>query len=985
MRCTYGRLTLVALASCYLAACGGSSKLIPPPATRHSFFITNTCSYVTTTVNGSKEQICFYSLPNTVAGVPFSLGLLTDAGPTNTSVPIQASDVKPPISFQLAAGTTLPPGLTFDTRGVIKGIPTQPGSYSFAVIGVDSSAPTPQITPPAHFTLRVLPPGAILREIGQNNLGGVGQNADVSVHGAFAYVGTRGVAGSCPGQGVKIVSLSDPTNPQVVASLPGISSAYQPEAKVAAVSSPSFTGDLLAVAVRPCDPTTDNNPGDRGVALYDVTTPANPRFLSFWQSGVQGVSDVAIVAKPDSANPANGKIYLLAAVPGSELTDPNQQGDLRVLDATTPTAPVQIAQWGIFKGLNIDPSTVKVGQDQRVFLDSITLSSDGTKAFLAFWDEGVVVMDVSNPPAIADSTPNLVLSQITYPTLIAGTADNFSSPEGNTHQALVVSGGAGLMISDKVCASQKVPDPNNPGATTSANPATQVVCGTDVDLTATNGWGFLRTYALPSFTTPAAEGSVILATGESDPPPDNGIYTPNNMAWNGNQQDPHGYIAWFSNGVIDVDVSSLAAPAVLGAFVPPAMADPQGSNPAVNNPTQPLVFGVASYQQNGNQYIVASDINSGLWVLQETSSPQFAILTTTLPDGTTLVSYSVQLITGNGTAPVSWRQVSGTSMPPGLTLNADGTITGTPAANSAGSYTFSVSAANTNGGGQVVTQSYTLVINSNLTITTAALPIATLNEAYTQSLQAVNGSGTLAWRLQSGNLPPGMTLSSTGAVTGTPDTAGTYTFSVAVNDSSNPPLTTSRSYTLQVEPFSFATAPTLGDGGVGRSYFGGLALTNGTGPFNFVVVSGALPPGVNLTAATGTFSGSPTSAGTFTFTVQVSDADGQTTSRQFTLTVDAFSVATTSLPNGTQGQGYYAPIQLTNGAAPFTFTISAGSLPAGLSLSAENPDGSPGAVSGSTGVIAGVPTTPGTANFTVQVRDNNGNLTTLAYTLTIQP
>ena len=988
MRSTFGHLALVAVASCWLTACGGtSSPPAKPPVATTPFFIANTCNYLTTTLSGT-EQICFYGLPNVIAGVPFSLGLITDAGAPNLTIPIQATDVKPPISFQLLPGSSMPPGLTFNTNGLVSGTPTQPGTYAFSVVAVDSSTPTPRISDQARFTLHVVPPGALLREVGHSDLGGGGQNADVTVHGAYAFVGTRGVPGACPSTGVKIVSLSDPTNPQLLLALPSSSGgAYEPEVKVATVSSPSFQGDLMAVAVAPCDPATDGNANDRGVALYDVSNPATPKFLSFWPSGVQGVSDVAILPRPDSGNPANSKVYLLAAVPNSELTDPNQQGDLRVLDVTDPLTPVQIGQWGIFKALNIDPNSVHVGQDQRVFLDTITLSSDGTKAFLAYWDEGVVVMDVSNPPAIADSAPNLALSHITYPTIIAATPDHFSAPEGNTHQALAIGGDTGLIISDKVCASQKIPDPNNPGATISANPATKVVCGTDVDLTPSAGWGYLRTYSLPSFATPSAQGSVVLSTGESDPPPDNGIYTPNNLAWNGNTQDPHAYIAWFSNGVVDVDLSSLSAPAVLGAFVPPASPDPRGANPTVNNPDVPLVYGVAAYAQGANQYIVLSDINSGLWVVQETSAPQFAILTTSLPDGTTQVPYNAQLITANGTAPVSWTMVSGSgAMPPGLTLNPNGTITGTPQVNSSGTYSFTVRATNSNGNGEVATQAYTVVINSNITITTTALPVATLNETYTYTLKAVNGSGALAWNLQGGSLPPSVALNSaTGQITGTPPSSGTFTFTVGVSDSSNPPQTTTQSLSLQVAPFAFSAPSRLSDGGVGQNYFGGLSLLNGTGPFTFVVTSGSLPPGIAMTPATGTFSGAPTTAGTYTFTVQVTDADGQTASRQFTIVVQPFAVATTSLPNGTVNQGYFAPIQLSNGAVPFVFTISAGSLPPGLTVSALYPNGTPGATSGTAGAISGVPTTPGSYSFTVQATDKNGNLATATYTLTISP
>jgi hypothetical protein len=265
--------------------------------------------------------------------------------------------------------------------------------------------------------------------------------------------------------------------------------------------------------------------------------------------------------------------------------------------------------------------------------------------------------------------------------------------------------------------------------------------------------------------------------------------------------------------------------------------------------------------------------------------------------------------------------------------------------------------------------------------------VLTQNHAATPFTPVTGAGGTapLAYAVAPA-LPAGLTMSTTtGQITGTPPASGTFTFTVGVSDSSNPPQTTSQSLSLQVAPFAFSAPSKLGDGGVGQTYAGGLSLLNGTGPFTFVVTSGSLPPGLTMTPSTGTFSGAPTTAGTYTFTVQVTDADGQTASQQFTIVVQPFAVATTSLPNGTVNQGYFAPIQLSNGAAPFVFTISAGSLPPGLTVSALYPNGAPGATSGTAGAISGVPTAPGSYSFTVQATDKNGNLATATYTLTISP
>lgn len=967
-----------------LAGCGGSSAAPPPPAiSNQAFFITNTCTYSLDSLTHQETQLCQYALPNLVQGVPFSLGLETDAGPVNSSVPIQANSVTPPISFQLGANATLPPGLTFDSSGLIKGIPTQPGTYTVDVVAVDSSRPKPVVSQTATFTMTVLPALALLREVGHSDLGGVGQNADVTVQGDYAFVGTRGTPGSCPNNGVKVVSLADVTNPRLVATIPDVSStSYAPEAKAQNVTGPVFSGDLLAVAVSPCNPAPgmDNNAGDRGVALYDVSSPASPKFLGFWQSGGEGVGDVAVLPRPDANHPANSKIYLLAAVPNSAATDPGE-GDLRVVDVTNPATPVEVANWDVFRALDItNPSLVELGQDQRIFLDSIQLSSDGNTAFLSYWDEGVVVMDVTQPAAVASSNQNIILSHITYPVLIPATPENYSSPEGNTHEALPIADG-GLLISDKVCASQKIPNPANPSQTISANPATNIVCGTDVDLSPISGWGYLRTYSMLNLAAPAIAGYSFLYTGESNPPPDNGIYTPNNLAWNGNTQDPRAYVAWFSNGVVDLDLSSLSSPAILGAYVPPATVDPQGSDPTKNNPARPLVYGVAPYSQGANHYVIASDINSGLWVIQESSAPEFAILTTSLPAATINVPYSVQLVAVNGAPGVTW-SLSG--QPANLSIGlATGLLSGN--FNTAGTYTFTVTATNNKGGGGSASQQYSLSVNSNFTIPQSALIEATLNEPYAFNLSAVNGVGAESWKLLSGNLPPGMTFASTGDFTGTPTESGNFPITVEVTDSSNPPLSTTASYVLQVQPFSFLTPSALPAGEVGEALTSGILMANGKAPFSYVLTGGALPPGITLNTTLGTLSGSPTAPGNYSFRVQVTDSLGATATGQFTMSVTQFTLASASLPAGTVNQGYYALIQPLEGVAPFSYTLASGSLPPGLTLSAQGAGNQSGLQTGNTGVITGIPTAAGTFPFTVSVQDSDGNIVSASYSITINP
>lgn len=964
-------------------SCGsGASTVTVKPGAANAFFIANGCDYTADSQFASGlTQVCSGVIPTTIVGLPFAMGLQTDAGAVSPSIPVQAPKIVAPITFQLSGSNPLPSGLSLDTQsGVISGIPSEVGSFTFSVIAVDSTKPTPQTTSPATFTLDVAPPAAALTLVGQNNLGGTGQNASITIFNNYAYIGNRGVAGSCPANSVKVVNLANPANPQIVATIPNPSSAsYQPVGEVAAVNTPNFQGDLLALAIAPCDPATDSSAADTGVALYNVSNPANPVFLGSWSArnsgGAKGVSSVAILPESNAA-------YVLAAVPQAE-TSGSGYGDLQVLNVTNPAAPSLIGNWGIGKALGIKLSAVKVGQDQRVFLSTVRLSSDNTKAFLAYWDEGIVILNVSNPTAISDSNSAIVLSHTVYPTIVAASSSvPYSSPEGNTYQAIPVDGGSGMLISDLVCASQKVS--NGSGGTVSLNPSTTSVCGTDVDLTPNAGWGFIRSYTLSSNDASAQPaGSAVISTSESDPAPaagaifpGDGIYSPHDIAWNGNTQNPHGYVAWFSNGLVDLDLSSLSTPSVLAAFVPPATPDPQGSTPGVNNPDAPLVYGVAPFTVNGQQYIALTDINSGLWVIQESGAPQFAITTSSLPDGTVGASYSATLNAINGVGGVSYALVG--TLPTGLALNA-GVISGTPTA--AGTYTFAIEASDS--AGDTVTQQYTVTINTNLLITTQSLPEGTTNEAYSQTFANVNGTKPFTWAVSSGSLPAGMSLdASTGALTGTPTVTGTSNFTVTVTDSAKPPATDSAAFTLQVAPLTIATT-SLANGNLGAPYSESLSMANGTAPFTFVVASGSLPAGLALNS-TGQITGTPTANGAVSnFTIKVTDADGQTATQALSITIGGMAVTSTTLPNGVVGTGYLQQIVIANGTVPYTFAVISGSLPPGLTLSAADSSGNPGATSGESGFLAGVPSTAGTYNFTIQATDKNGVTAKQAYTVVI--
>lgn len=266
---------------------------------------------------------------------------------------------------------------------------------------------------------------------------------------------------------------------------------------------------------------------------------------------------------------------------------------------------------------------------------------------------------------------------------------------------------------------------------------------------------------------------------------------------------------------------------------------------------------------------------------------------------------------------------------------------------------------------------------SPLSITTASLPSATFGTAYSTTLAATGGQSPYKWNLASGTLPPGMTLSTSGVLAGTPSQSGTFSFTTSATDSETTPVTTNKALSLVVQaaalPSLSITTTTLANATSGSAYSTTLSASGGQSPYKWSLASGALPAGMTLSTL-GVLAGTPSQNGTFNFTVSATDSETTpvVATQSLTLPVQApLSITTASLPSGQVNTAYNTTVAASGGVAPYSWSIYSGALPTGVSLAS------------STGVIFGTPSASGPFNVTFTVQDAQGTSTRDSFSITI--
>lgn len=343
----------------------------------------------------------------------------------------------------------------------------------------------------------------------------------------------------------------------------------------------------------------------------------------------------------------------------------------------------------------------------------------------------------------------------------------------------------------------------------------------------------------------------------------------------------------------------------------------------------------------------------------ETSNlPAIDIVTTSLPSVHLREAYQAKIEVGGGVPPFRFALSEG-QLPEGLNLATDGKISGTPAKPGRASFTVTV----TDSKNQNVPIPLSIyVVPDDVEITISQLPSGKQGEPYDQTLTARGGLAPLSWSVSA--LPAGMMLDSSGRLAGTPEVFGTFNFRVRVTDSGVGGESRFKEQEFRlflVSRLPMVRTATVPKGRVGAMYSATLTAQGGVAPYTFSVSSGGLPMGLAL-AADGTIAGTPTEDGMFTAVIHVTDALQRMDMDMYQLqirVIPALTIATTGLPSVIRSRMYDFQVQAAGGEPPYTWALTGGNLPQGITF-----DG--------TGHFRGATTMAGSYPVTLQVQDSEG-------------
>lgn len=395
-----------------------------------------------------------------------------------------------------------------------------------------------------------------------------------------------------------------------------------------------------------------------------------------------------------------------------------------------------------------------------------------------------------------------------------------------------------------------------------------------------------------------------------------------------------------------------------------------GLPPGLSMDSSGVITGTPTTATSNTIVVTATDSSGGNGSYTSTASATLTIAAPTiilspgagaLPGAQAGSYYGQTFTTTGGVGPMSHSVTAG-ALPPGLGLDTNGVLSGTPTAT--GTYNFTVTATDSSGNSYTGSAAYSItVLAPTITVSPGSLPGATVGAAYSQTFTASGGTGTYSYSVSAGTLPNGLTLTAAGVLSGTPTAGGNFSFTVEATDStSGGTYTGAQAYTLSVGSPNIVVSGSPAGGTAGNAYSTSLSASGGTAGYTFSLLAGSLPPGLTL-ATDGTISGTPTGGGTYNFTVTATDSSGgagpYAGSAAFAITIGAptITVNPATMPSFQIGADGARTVTASGGVGPYTFSVTTGALPAGVSLAAD-------------GQITGTPTSAGAFNFTITATDS---------------